>query len=149
MQRTCRIARTSRSFGTSETVDRGGDAVIDPLPDGVDFGIGELVLAGRHLPCDQLVDQQALGGIARNHHGSGGAALEDGVGSAEVELPLRNRAVAHHALAQQDGLDVFLKGRIGGARKGSQDEYGKQCPHECFADCTVNGLPEARRLLCW
>lgn len=101
---------------------RGGDAGVDLVPDDVNFGIGELGLAGRHLAGDQFVEKEAAGGRPRNDDGASGTALEDGVWGAQIEFALRDSAVAQDAFGLQDRLHVLFERLVGGLRQGGESD---------------------------
>ena len=100
-------------------------AFVDPDSDPVDFGVGQFDVSRRHLARDDLGEQQAFSGIAGQHRGSGGAAIEDGLLRAQVEFALRRRAMTHHAFGREDRLDIrFEGGRSGGGKGDTQREPG-------------------------
>ena len=109
------MARTSYS----ETVT--GGATARPLSihsaDLVDFRVGQLDVARRHLARDYFGQEQALVGCARHHRRPRDAAIENGLLAAQVELGLGRRAMAHHAFGLEYRLDIRVEpGRSGGGK---------------------------------
>ena len=61
--------QNAADFGFRNSFRCGGGHFVDPLPQNVGFGSGELHLAGRHLAADDFVEQQAFGCIAGDDGG--------------------------------------------------------------------------------
>jgi hypothetical protein len=100
--------------------DSGDGDFVDPGAEGVDFRSAEFVLAGWHLAGDDLVEEEALCGIARNDGRAGGAAGEESRGGAEVQFALGCKgAVAGDAFGAEDGLGGGVK-RLSGQQSGEE-----------------------------